>query len=383
MWGTPSALCRVAGVIALFLAVRPVACFGEVAATQPAVLSRDSIGAAIVRGVKFLESSQTAEGCWGTGTVSAGNEVDSMVPGSHAAFRLGTTALCLMALREAGEHAAHDRALQYLLHESDARRDDGMLIYNTWAHIFVTQAMAEELLHQDHPDPRVVEVAERNIRHLVEYATYEGGWAYYDFHAQTQLVSMGPTSFGTAAGLVALYEARQARLDVPQRLVDLSLHRLEEMRISDAAFLYGSDYRYVPRLPANLSRGAVGRTQPAHFAIHLWDPAGATVPQIIAGLDAFFTNHIYLEMGRKRPYPHESWYQTSGYYYYFDHYYAARLLADLPAEKRAEYAAKLAAVIVPHQEDDGSWWDYAMWDYHKPYGTAFAIMTLLRCVPEQ
>jgi len=36
-------------------------------------------------------------------------------------------------------------------------------------------------------------------------------------------------------------------------------------------------------------------------------------------------------------------------------------------------------VVVPHQEADGSWWDYAMWGYHKPYGTAFAVMTLLRC----
>jgi hypothetical protein len=44
------------------------------------------------------------------------------------------------------------------------------------------------------------------------------------------------------------------------------------------------------------------------------------------------------------------------------------------------YAARLAAHVAPYQEpDDGSWWDYAMWDYHKPYGTAFAVMTLLRC----
>jgi len=35
--------------------------------------------------------------------------------------------------------------------------------------------------------------------------------------------------------------------------------------------------------------------------------------------------------------------------------------------------------MLPYQESDGSWWDYAMWDYHKPYGTAYAIMTLLRC----
>jgi hypothetical protein len=329
--------------------------------------------------VKFLESSQTADGYWGTGTETRGTEILSMVPGSQDAFRLGTTALCVMALREAGEHSAHDRGLQYLLHASDARRDDGMLIYNTWAHIFVTQAMAEELLHEQQRDPRVVEVAERNIRHLVQYATYEGGWTYYDFDAHTQLVSMGPTSFGTAAGLVALYEARQAKLDVPQRLVDLSLHRLEEMRISDEAFLYGSDYKYIPRLPANRPRGAVGRTQPANMAIHLWDPSKATETQIRTGLNAFFENHDFLEMGRKRPFPHESWYQTSGYYYYYDHYYAARLLDFLPAADGEKYRPQIAAAVASHEEPDGSWWDYAMWDYHKPYGTSFAVMTLLRC----
>ena len=41
---------------------------------------------------------------------------------------------------------------------------------------------------------------------------------------------------------------------------------------------------------------------------------------------------------------------------------------------------QLAQQVMPFQEPDGSWWDYAMWDYHKPYGTAFAIMTLLRCL---
>ena len=229
--------------VALLMCLGSTACFAETPTTQPTPLPRAAIDSAIARGVKFLESSQTAEGCWGTGTVSNGNEVDSMVPGSHDAFRLGTTALCVMALREAGEHPAHDRGVQYLLHASDALRDDGSLIYNTWANIYVTQAMAEELLHTPQADPRIVEVAERNIRLLVAYATFEGGWNYYDFAAQTEHVSMGPTSFGTAAGLVALYEARQARLDVSQRLIDTSLHRLEEMRLSDADFLYGSDYQ--------------------------------------------------------------------------------------------------------------------------------------------
>jgi hypothetical protein len=84
-------------------------------------------------------------------------------------------------------------------------------------------------------------------------------------------------------------------------------------------------------------------------------------------------------MGRQRQYPHEAWYMTAPYYYYFGHYYAARVMERLGPAAREKYGAQLAETIVPHQEPDGSWWDYAMWDYHKPYGTAYSIMVLLRC----
>src|SRR3712207_8327482 len=48
-------------------------------------------------------------------------------------------------------------------------------------------------------------------------------------------------------------------------------------------------------------------------------------------------------------------YQTSGYYYYFDHYYAALLIDRLPdPQRRADYARKLAAHVLPYQEEDGS-----------------------------
>src|SRR5213595_2522030 len=50
---------------------------------------------AVHRGVKFLEQSQQPDGFWGTGTETHGFEVYSMVPGSHDAYRVGTTALCI------------------------------------------------------------------------------------------------------------------------------------------------------------------------------------------------------------------------------------------------------------------------------------------------
>jgi len=344
--------------------------------TQPV-----SIPTAIDRGIKFLEKFQSPDGSWGTGRETRGTEIYSMVPGSLDSFRIGASALCVMALREAGEKAAHDKGLEFLLHAPDVKRDDGALLYNTWSHIYMVQAMSEEILHGN-KDPRLAEVAKRNLKQMVEYATYMGGWAYYDFDAHTQTPSMGPTCFGTAAGLVALFEARQAGIEIPEKLVTQATHQLEKMRLPNGVFLYGADYLYHPTLPANLPRGAFGRTQPANYALWLWKSKEVNAERINASLDLFFKDHKFLDMGRKRPWPHESWYQTSGYYYYFDHYYASRLLESLDAGKaKTDDAKQIAAHVLPHQEEDGSWWDYAMWDFHKPYGTAFAIMTLLRCEP--
>jgi hypothetical protein len=52
-----------------------------------------------------------------------------------------------------------------------------------------------------------------------------------------------------------------------------------------------------------------------------------------------------------------------------------------PSDKE-QYAPQLVAAVLPHQEPDGAWWDFPMWDFHKPYGTAFAVMTLRRCEVE-
>ena len=42
----------------------------------------------------------------------------------------------------------------------------------------------------------------------------------------------------------------------------------------------------------------------------------------------------------------------------------------------------LARIILDLQETDGSWFDYPFYDYHKTYGTAFAVMTLNSCRAE-
>ena len=75
----------------------------------------------------------------------------------------------------------------------------------------------------------------------------------------------------------------------------------------------------------------------------------------------------------------ESFFQVAGYFYFYGHYYAARALAEIPAEFRPHYQDNLARIIMKVQDADGSWWDYPLYNYHQPYGTAYALMTLHRC----
>jgi len=355
----------------------------KAATTAPATRPASPYADSIRKGVAYLVSAQQPDGSWGTGLETRGYEVYNSVPGTQQGLTVATTALCVMALREAGEKTCHDKGLKFLVEHGEARRDHGALIYNIWAHQYALQALSIEL--QLPPDQQAVpaeqmrKAAEWQLDRLQRYEVYLGGWNYYDFDSHTQHPSMETTSFGTASGLAALYEAKKAGLNVPDQLIGRAFRRLEEMRLPNGAYLYSGDLKYAPRHPANMVRGSVGRTQACNYA--LWQLGSKKVgeAEVRDGLEMFFREHDYIDMGRKRQYPHESWYMTAPYYYYFGHYYTARLLERLGPDATAKYGPKLAETIVPHQEPDGSWWDYAMWDYHKPYGTAFSIMTLLRC----
>jgi len=334
-----------------------------------------SLEDAIEDGMDFLVRSQNADGSWGAGRETTDYDVMAAVPGSHDAFRVGCTALCVRALREAGERTASARGLRYLADYDGLRRASRVEIYNIWAHIYALETLSRAW-GEDKVEAYKI-AAERHLRRLETYETYIGGWNYYDFVYGTQTPSMEPVSFATAAGLVALHEAKNAGIAVPEPLIRHALSRLKEMRNPDGSFLYGSDFRYHPRHLANRDKGSLGRTQAGHYALALWNEGGIGEKEIRAGLEKLFQEHRFIEIGRKRPIPHEAWYFTAGYYYYFGHYYAARLIERLGDKK--DYREQLKSFILPHQEPDGSWWDFHLFDYGKPWGTAFAMMTLQKC----
>ncbi len=353
-----------------------------------APVGSEELESAIGRGVEFLLKRQNKDGSWGSARNTWGGDVYAPSPGAHHAFRSAVTAMCVSTLLETGrsdrrDREAIDRGEAWLLdHLVKLRRATPDAIYNNWGHAYAIQALAK--LHRRHAgdrakQARIKEELQRQLGMLERYECVDGGWCYYDFNAHTQRPSGSTISFVTATALVALHEAKQAGVEAPARLIERAMASIRRQRNPDFSYDYGEYLKYRPRMPINRPGGSLGRSQACNLAMRLWGDKQVTDQVLVTWLDRLFARNLWLDLGRKRPIPHESWFQVAGYFFYYGHYYAALCIEQLPRADRGPHQDQLARAILPHQEKDGSWWDFPLYDYHQQYGTAFALMTLVRC----
>jgi hypothetical protein len=348
----------------------------------------EEIGEAIRRGVKFLIERQNKDGSWGSARNTKGLNIFAPVPGAHDAFRTGTTALCLSALIEAGGDSpevieAVKRGEKWMfVYLPLLRRADSVAIYNSWGHAYAIHALVRMYDRRPYDQQRRAEIKrmiEGQIDRLGRYECVDGGWAYYDFNAHTQHPSGSSISFVTATVLVALDEARAIGLAPPQRLVKRGVDSIHRQRKPDFSYCYGEYLKMQPMHPINRPAGSLGRSQACNLALRLWGDELVTDEVLDTWLDRLFARNLWLDLGRKRPIPHESFFAVAAYFFYYGHYYAARCIEVLPPADRPSHQDHLAHVLLHLQEKDGSWWDFPFYDYHQQYGTAFALMTLNRC----
>jgi hypothetical protein len=344
----------------------------------------------IQRGVDFLLKDQRVDGSWGSPERTKGLNIIAGI-GSHHAFRVAVTSMCVSALIEvsgpdskladaAAVKSAIERGEEFVFRELPlVRRDDPMLIYNVWAHAYGIQALARmygRLPKDKARQARIEELIRGQYDRLTRYESAEGGWGYYDFGAGTQRPNSDSGSFVTAAVLVAFHEARQIGVSPPEKLVKRGVENIIAQRKSDFSYLYGLYLRYMPVMGINRPGGSLGRSQACNVATRLWGDQKVTDEILTEWLDRLITRNGWLDMGRKRPIPHESHFMVAGYFYYFGHYYATLCVAQLPRAKQPFYQDHLAHILLGHQERDGSWFDFPFYNYHQQYGTAFALMSL-------
>jgi len=361
------------------------------AAREPKAPSPRQLEQSIQRGVGFLLKDQNKDGSWGSATKTKDLNIFAPIPGSHQAFRAACTALAISALIEAGAtnknsaQPALGRAENWLLKNLPrVRRADGVAIYNVWAHGYGIQALVR--MHR-----RAAGDADRQeeIRKLIllqmdllrRYESVDGGWGYYDFRYQAAQPSSDSISFVNATVLIAFHEAAEIGVHAPTNLVRRAIAATRRQRNSDFTYQYGEYLKWRPVMPVNRAGGSLGRSQACNVALRHWGDTNVTDTVMLTWLQKLIDRNGWLSIGRKRPIPHESWFQVAGYFFYYGHYYAALCVEELGPDKAGKYKAPLAAIITGLQEKDGSWFDFPFYDYHQPYGTAFALMTLVRCRP--
>ena len=347
---------------------------------------RAELRAAVEGAVSWLVKNQNRDGSWGTFRTRRTYEVLAMVPGSHHAFRVATTALCVIALEdspvktEAGRAAA-SRGIDYLLGAYNVKRPRLLEHYSVWAFGYTSQCFGRWLL--DHPDDpraeRIRAAAERLVVKLGRYQSLDGGWGYLSMRpVRTYRPSDTSMSFTTGAILVGIDRLQRAGVEVPGKMVQRAVKNVAGNETPLGAFSYGDYLKERPLLPINRIKGSACRTPCCLYALSLFGRK-LTVSKRCKVLDDLLVRHIrFQELGVRRPVPHESWYQISGYFYLFGMAYAGYILEGLPPGERQRFAGPLFAAVMYCRQPDGSFWDYPLYGYHKAYGTAFALMALSR-----
>lgn len=348
----------------------------------------EKIKRAMDRGIQFLLDDQNENGSWGTPERTKELNIYAPVPGAHHAFRTAVTALCLCSLIEmesdrADIQQAIDHGEAWMMeHLPELRRATPAALYNVWGHGYAIQALVR--MHQRHAEEpakqeRIAELVRLQYEYLDRYETVAGGWGYYDFDVGAQTPAGSTISFVSAAILVAFDEARDIGISPPEKLTQRALDSIRRQQKPDFSYLYGEYLKYRPMRGINRPAGSLGRSQACNLALRLWGDEEITDHVLQAWLNRLIARNGWLSIGRKRPIPHESWFQVAGYFYYFGHYYAALCIEQLEEDDQGDFQAHLATILLKLQEKDGSWWDFPLYNYHQQYGTAFALMSLKRC----
>ena len=374
--------------VALLLPVMPPAAAaddGGVATDDPPPLA-ERVDQAIDGAVRWLLDNQRENGAWGSHHSPRPIEVFCSVPGSQQAFRIGTTCLCLMALMDTGRDDAEvlraiDRGFDYLLEDYDVKRQSGLEHYSVWAFGFMLQCLGERLekFPDDPRGDRMRAVCDLMVLRLQRHQCLDGGWGYLSLdEVPTYKPSFTSMSFTTATLVVGLQRAREVGLEVEQKMLDRALDSIERCKTPTGYYTYGPLWNKMPAAGINQEKGAACRTPACLYAVDLFRDNVEEDEYARSLQNLLVKNRRMQILGLRRPIPHESWYQISGYFYLYGHAYAGYVLDGMSDVARRRFSPALAEAVFVTRQPDGSFWDYPLYSYHKPYGTAYALIALTR-----
>lgn len=358
----------------------------EQAGDQPAPFDPARLEQSIRGAVTWLVENQHDDGGWGSHHSPRPVEVLCDVPGSHHVFRVATSSLCVLGLEDSPykteqSRQAASKGIDYLLSAYNVKRASGGEHYTVWALGYSMQCFGRWLC--DHPDDERNDKIRAACRVLVDkldkYQSLDGGWGYLSIIGlKTYQPAATSMSFTTAAILVGIDRAKQAGISFPEKMTKRAADSIARTETPTGSFCYGELWRRSPLFGVNQVKGSLCRTPCCQYALGLFGQEYSEKERR-KGLEDLLVTHVrFPKIGVRRPIPHEAWYAISGYFYLFGMAYSSYILETLPQEDMNRFAGSLLDAVCYCQQPDGSFWDYTLYSYHKPYGTAYALIALSR-----
>ena len=339
------------------------------------------------KNIAFLRGAQEKDGAYGSQRNMLLTDLWEN-PESHRSWRVATSAIVAMAFLDHDDPQDFervDRALDYVIANSDLKRPSDWDTDDVWGLVYGLQGCAHALKHPHYRDgeraDRLRRAAKDFLARLERRQSPRGGFGYYA-DADAAWRSEWATTFTTSNAILALVEAREAGIEFDAKMLEAAMKAVHHCRTPEGSFTYDVQPIAVPSSLESIDhvQGSLGRIQVCNFALVR---GGEKVPEttITWGLDQFFRQHRFLDCARMRPIPHEAYYKNAGYFWCYAHLYAGEVIGTLSDERRAEYGPKLWAELAKVMKDDGSLWDYPYMDFTHVYGTAFSAVAILRTLP--
>jgi hypothetical protein len=301
-------------------------------------------------------------------------------------YRIGGTAIVVMALAQSPEYLKHERcvnavarALTYLTSattepEMSTEKYAGGYDVRIWGDIEGTECLCR-LKRLKLIPTELQDQVERAIKFYLDgilalEMPVTGGWNYA--RPAGRDTQGAPASFVTAAALQALFEARAAGYNIPNEPVERGLAVLEKARGAAGNIFYSGAATERSGV-SNATPGAVGRMTLAETTLLL---AGRGSPALVRGsVDAFITHWDWLNKRRAKSGTHEPPYMVAPYYFMFAHLHAAKAVEMLPTPERSEYRRRLNQLLFSVRDSDATWND-RVFRRSAGYGTAMALLAV-------
>lgn len=348
--------------------------------------SQEALDAQIDKGVRFMLNTQNKDGSWGDHGMTKGLNVLCPLPGGPIAFQAAVTGLSVIGLSSAAPNRpevqeALDKAQTWLLAElPKIKRTSEDTLLNVWAHSYGIRALcmlAERVSPESETYQQLKAECETQIKRLMDMAYAGGGWGYYEFGTTNAVPQGSATSFCTSTVLLALKDAENTFGLMPdEKILRRSIKFLYNQRTPDGTYVYSMDHMRAPHGYINRYAGSLARNVAGNAALYAYKHPKITKDVMEDSLEWLWAQKGWIDTARKKPIPHEGFAQNAGYFFYYGYFYAAQNINLLDPEKKERHSAFLSTTLLPLQEKDGSWWDYPLYNYHKPYGTGYALYSL-------